>query len=326
MQGKEASEQETKAKSNVGIDVSKCWLDVHITPSSEQRRFANDCAGIRQLKRWLLRHDIALVAIEATGKWHRQLHRSLVTSAVPVAIVDPYRVRMFAKAQGTLAKTDRLDARVLAAFAAVMAPPLRPPAPQTMAELAELVVARASAVEAQTALKNQRGAAEGGFLKRQLERRIERAGKDIDCLDREILARIKADEGLAKRYAILTSIPSFNFVVAATLIAGLAELGSLTAKQVAMLAGLAPIADQSGERDGVRVIWGGRKAVRRILYLAALSAVRFNADMRAFHQRLRSSGKPPKLILIAVARKLVILANTLIQQDRTWEPNPIKTT
>ena len=196
MQGKEASEQETKVKSNVGIDTSKCWLDVHILPSGERRRLANSEAGVRQLKRWLLRHELALVVIEATGKWHRLVHRSLVASAIPVAVVDPFRVRMFAKAQGILAKTDRLDARVLAAFAAVMAPPLRPPAPKTMAELAELVVARASAVEAQTALKNQCGAAEGSFLKRQLERRIVRAGSPA-----------------------------------------LAELGSLTTKQIAMLAG-----------------------------------------------------------------------------------------
>ena len=324
MQGKEASEQETKAKSNVGIDVGKCWLDVHVTPSGEQRRFANDCSGIRQLKRWLLRHDIALVAIEATGKWHRQLHRSLVASAVPVAIVDPYRVRKFAQAQGQLAKTDRLDARLLAAFAAVMKPAERPPAPQDMAELAELVVARASAVEALTALKNQLSSAECSFLKRHIDERIDRAGDDIAVLDTEILRRIKADDGLARRYAILTSVPSFGFAVAATLIAGLAEIGSTTTKQIALLAGLAPIADQSGKREGVRVIWGGRSAVRRILYLAALSATRCNADMKAFYARLRAAGKAPKVALIAVARKLVILANTLLREDRTWLPAVVK--
>jgi transposase len=324
MQGKEASEQETKTKSNVGIDISKCWLDVHILPAGERLRVVNSEAGVRQLKRWLLRHNPALVVIEATGKWHRLVHRSLVASAIAVALVDPFRGRMFAKAQGILAKTDRLDARVLASFAAVMSPPLRAPAPQTMAELAELVVARCSAVEAQAALKNQLGTAECKFLKRQLERRIARAAKDVDDLDREILKRIKADAGLARRYAILTSIPSFGFAVAATLIACLAEIGSLSAKQIGMLAGLAPIADQSGERDGVRVIWGGRPAVRRILYLAALSASRFNAEMKAFHQRLTASGKPPKVVLIAVARKLVVLANTLISQDRTWQPRHIK--
>jgi len=324
MQGKEASEQETKVKSNVGIDTSKCWLDAHVLPADEWLRVANTCAGIRQLKRWLSRHAIALVAIEATGKWHRHLHRSLVASAIPVAIVDPYRVRMFAKAQGILAKTDRLDARVLALFAAMMAPPVRPPAPQTMAELAELVVARSRAVEARAALKNQQATAESKFLKHQLDRRIVRAGKDIAALDREILKGIKADDGLARRYAVLTSIPSVGFAVAATLIACLAEIGTLTAKQIGMLAGLAPIADQSGERQGIRVIWGGRPAVRRILYLAALSATRFNADMKAFYNRLRNNGKPPKLALVAVARKLVVLANTLIGQDRTWQHRQTK--
>ena len=319
MQGKEASEQETKVKSSVGIDVSKCWLDVHVSPADERLRVANNCAGIRQLKRWLSHFDLALIAIEATGKWHRHVHRSLVASSIRVALIDPLRVRRFAQAQGILAKTDRLDARVLALFAAMMNPSVRAPAPQIMAELAELVVARASAVEAQTALKNQRGAAEGKFLKRQLERRIDRAAKDIAALESEILRRIKTDNGLARRYAILTSIPSFGFAAAATLIACLAEIGGATAKQIGMLAGVAPIADQSGERDGVRVIWGGRPAVRRILYLAALSATRFNADMKAFYQRLRARGKPPKLALIAVARKLVILANTLISEDRTWQ-------
>jgi transposase len=320
MQGKEASEQETKAKSNVGIDTSKCWLDVHVLPADERWRVANTNAGIRQLKRRLSRHAIALVAIEATGKWHRQVHRSLAASAIPVAVVDPYRVRMFAKARGVIAKTDRLDARVLAAFAATMAPPLCAPLPQTMAELAELVVARASAVEARAALKNQLATAEAAFLRTQLARRLRRATEDIAALEAEILKRIKADTALARRYAVLTSIPSIGFAAAVTLIACLAEIGSATAKQIGMLAGLAPIADQSGERDGVRVIWGGRPAVRRILYLAALSATRYNADMKAFYARLTTKGKPKKLALIAVARKLAILANTLISQDRAWQP------
>src|SRR6202040_2246679 len=159
------------------------------------------------------------------------------------------------------------------------------------------------------------------FLKRQLERRISRAGKDIAALDREILKRIKADASLARRYDVLTSIPSFGFAVAATLIACLAEIGSTTAKQIGMLAGLAPIADQSGDREGIRVIWGGRPAVRRVLYLAALSASRFNADMKAFYKRLIDNGKPSKVALIAVARKLGVLANTLVSEDRTWQPS-----
>jgi transposase len=324
MQGKEASEQETKAKSNVGIDVSKDWLDIHVLPAEKRLRVANDATGIRHLKRWLLRYDVALVVIEATGKWHRQLHRSLAASAIPVALVDPFRVRMFAKAQGILAKTDQLDARVLALFAAIMNPPQRAIAPEVLQELAELVVARASAVDAEIALKNQLVSAQSKFLKRELKRRIVQAGKHVDALEREILARIKADPQLARRYDVLTSIAGIGFVTAATLIACLTELGSLNPKQIAMLAGLAPIADQSGERNGVRVVWGGRAGLRRILYLAAGSAARFNPDMKAFYVRLIAKGKPAKVALIAVARKLAILANTLINQDRIWQPHAPK--
>jgi len=320
MQGKEVSEQETKVKCNAGIDVSKSWLDVHVLPCGATLRVANTAAGIRQLKRWLLRFDLALVVVEATGKWHRYVQRSLYCSAIPVAVVDPFRVRMFAKACGVLAKTDRLDAGVLAQFAAVMAPAVRAPAPEVMLELAELVAARASAVSEETALKNQRSAAATTFLKNQLGRRLERLGKDIAALEREILRRIRTDEGLARRYAILTSIAGFGPVVATTLLACLVELGTCSRKQIGMLAGLAPIADQSGERDGVRVIWGGRPNVRRVLYLAALTAARCNPDMKVFFNRLTTSGKPAKLAIIALARKLVVLANTLISENRMWQP------
>jgi transposase len=318
MQGKELSEQEAKTKSNVGIDVSKSWLDVHVLPSGDTLRVANTQEGIRRLKRWLVRFELALVVIEATGKWHRHLHRSLHASAIPVAVVDPFRVRMFAKAQGVFAKTDRLDARVLAQFAAVMAPAVRPPAPELMQELAELVQARDSAVVEETALKNQLSAATGTFLKRQLKRRLERLAKDIATLADEIRRRIEAEEGLARRYAILTSIIGFGPAVAATLIACLAELGTCSRRQIAMLAGLAPVADESGERQGVRVIWGGRPGVRRILYLAAVSAARHDPGMKAFFNRLTANGKPAKAALIAVARKLVVLANVLITENRLY--------
>ena len=324
MQGKEASEQETKGKSNAGIDVSKSWLDAHVLPAGATLRVVNTREGIRKLKRWLMQFDLALVVIEATGKWHREVRRSLHAAMVPVAVVDPFRVRMFAKACGVLAKTDRLDARVLAQFAAVMAPTVRAPASEVMEELAELVTARASAVTEQTALKNQLSAAIGIFLKRQLGRRIERLAKDIAALEREILKCIQADQGLATRYAILTSITGLGPVVATTLIACLAELGTCSRKQIGMLAGLAPVADESGERQGVRVVWGGRPNVRRVLYLAAITAARFDADMKAFFSRLIAAGKPAKLAIIAVARKLVVLANILISEGRMWQPHSPK--
>jgi transposase len=169
-------------------------------------------------------------------------------------------------------------------------------------------------------LKNQSAAASTAFLRRQLKRRTAQLAKHIAALDGEIARLIAADPGLARRYAILTSIPGIGPVVAATLIAGHAELGSLTAKAAAMLAGLAPVANESGERQGVRVIWGGRAAVRRALYLAALTASRWNADLKAFYDRLLGKGKSAKLAIVAAARKLVVLANTLIRDNRMWEP------
>jgi len=323
MQGKEASEQETP-KCTAGIDVSKDWLDVDVLPAAESLRVANTKEGIRRLKRWLLRHEVELVAVEARGNWHRQVCRSLAASPIAVAITDPYRVRMFAKAQGILAKTDRLDAKVLAMFARMMAPPCRTPAGQVFEDMQELVTARAAAVAEEVALKNQLSAATGNFLKRQLARRIKQLAGHVKALEKECLSLIKADEALARRFAILTSIPGFGDVVAMTLIAKLSELGSLTTKQVAALGGLAPVADDSGMRRGIRVIWGGRTTVRTVLYLAALSAAKHNADLKLFYQRLTAIGKEPKAVLIAVARKLLVLANLLIAKDRLWQPEAPK--
>jgi transposase len=320
MQGKEASEQEAKAKSSVGIDVSKDRLDVYVWPSGDRLAVANSREGIRRLKRWLMAFDLGLVVVEATGKWHRQVWRSLFASGIPVATIDPFKARMFAKATGILAKTDRLDAAVLARFAAVMAPPIRPPPPEAIEALGELVAARDAAVAERNGLKKQLSAARLPVLRRQLAARIKRLDADIAMLEREIGRHISADDRLARRYQILISIPSIGTVAAATLIACLAELGSLTDKQAAMLAGLAPIADQSGKNDGKRVVFGGRGRVRRMLYLAAVSAVRWNPPMATFYRRLRDAGKPAKLALIAVARKMVTLANTLIAKDRAWQP------
>ena len=318
MQGKEASEQETR-KCTAGIDVSKDWLDAHVLPTGASLRVANTSEGIRQLKRWLLRLKAELVAIEATGKWHRAVFRSLSASNIAVAVIDPFRVRMFAKAQGIAAKTDRLDAKVLAMYAAMMSPVCRPPAPELLETLQELVTARASAVGEKTALKNQLAAAIQPFLKNQLRKRIKQLEAHEEAIEKECLKWIKTVEGLKRRFDILTSIPGVGDVVAMTLIACLSELGSLSDKQAAALAGLAPVADDSGQRQGVRVIWGGRSAVRRALYLAALSAKTCNKDMKTFFQRLVDKGKVKKAAVVAVARKLVVLANLLIAEDRTWQ-------
>ena len=322
MQGQELSEHKAAVDPSIGIDVGKSWLDAHSLPASESLRVNNTPEGIRRLKRWLRRWPGAPVVVEATGKWHRALHRSLHAGGWRVAVVDPFRVRMFAKAHGILAKTDRLDARVLAMFAAMMDPRASPPAPRAVEALHELVRARTSAVAERTALRNQRAAAQTAFLRRQLSGRIARLDKDISSLEAEIGRRVADEPALARRQHILRSIPGIGPANAAILVACLPELGAASAKQIALLAGLAPIPDDSGERSGYRRIKGGRAIVRNGLYLAALAAARHNPALRAVYRRLIDDGKAAKVALIAVARKLLVLANALLAENRTWTPLP----
>jgi transposase len=261
---------------------------------------------------------VQLIEIEATGKWHRDLHRNLVHRGYAVRVVNPLRARLFAEAMGLLAKTDRLDARMLAIFAASLTE-ARPPAPELIEALKELVQARRSAVDEQTSLTNQLKSAATAFLRRQLQLRLTQIAKHIKALETESLKRIKADPGLARRYDILVSIPGFGDIVAVTLLAWLSKLGSCTDKQIATLCDLAPWPDDSSDRVGARPIRGGRRLIRNILYLAAITAKSFNHPMKTFFQRLTANGKVTKQALVAVARKLIVLANTLVRADRLWQ-------
>ncbi len=325
MQGKEVPGCKAGSDSKVGIDVGKGWLDAHVLPADQSLRVPNAPEGIRKLKHWLRRFQVTLIAVEATGKWHRTLHRSLHAAGLRVAVTDPFRVRMFAKAHGILAKTDRLDARVLAMFAAMMDPLARPPAPRAIEVLQELVRARASAVAERTALRNQRAAAKTPFLRKQLAHRTAHLNADIADLEAEIKRRIVADPTLNRRHRILISVPGIGPVVAATMIACLPELGAASAKQITLLGGLAPVPDDSGQRQGYRRIKGGRQIIRNGLYLAALTAAKHNASLSVFYRRLVDNGKAAKVALIAVARKLILLANVLITDNRVWSPLPPNT-
>jgi transposase len=271
------------------------------------------------LKRSLKAHEVALVAMEATGKFHRAAHRSLHAGRFAVAVVNPSRSRLFAEAMGALAKTDRVDCRMLAILGESLEPAATPPSSELMESLQELARCRDAAVAARTALINQHGATTARpavEIKRQL-RAVETA---IENLGAEIERLIGADPVLARRLAILASIPGVGTVTAIALIAGLSEIGSLSAKGAAMIVGLAPIACDSGESSGARHIRGGRAHVRTALYMAAVSAARFNPTLKAFYDRLIANGKKPKLALTAVMRKLVVLANSLVRENRLWEP------
>lgn len=321
MQGKVSPERSALKIIYVGIDVCKAWLDVYLHPIGRSFRVANSREGLKRLKRVLAEHRVALIVMEATGKYHREAHRSLHASGFVVAVVNPLRARLFAEATGTLAKTDRIDARILAILAESLAPKAKPPTPESLEELQELVRARQAAVADLTALTNQQGESKTAILKRELARRIKVTEASIARLEAEIERRIEGDPALARRYLILRSIKGVGPVAAASLLVGLAELGVCSGKQAALLAGLAPVACDSGEKRGERRIRGGRSHVRAAIYMAAVAAARANPDLKAFYRRLRDNGKLFKVAITAVMRKLVVLANTLIRQDRLWQPN-----
>jgi transposase len=319
MQGKTPSARAGTAV-YAGIDVCKAWLDVYLHPIGQSFRVSNSKEGIKLLRQELAGADVALAVVEATGKLHRLVHSLLSQAGYPVAVVNPMRSRKFAEVLGQLAKTDRIDARLLALYGAAIGPGATPVPARTVAELQELVLARQAVKADETALKNRYAAAESQVLKRLVKRQLDACARTVEALDAAIAALLESDAGLGRRYGILASIKGIGPVVAATLAACLSELGLLASAEIASLAGVAPFHDDSGDRRGLRRIKGGRAHVRQALYMAAVSAARCNPDLKAFYERLRGKGKEAKLALTAVMRKLVILANTLIREDRHWTP------
>lgn len=318
MQGKVESEHCASTHNDAGIDVCKAWLDVHIKPAEVAERFPNTKKGHAQIMSLLKRHGVRRVVIEATGKYHRSIHVRLHEADWHVAVVNPLRARLFAEAMGMLAKTDRVDARMLAVMAATVAPGVTAPLAENLENLREIVRSRESAIAAKTALINQLESAANDVVKRQIKRQIATVDSAIEVLIVAAVAAIKTDPAFRRRFVILTSVPGIAEVTAVCLIANMPELGQLDEKQAGMLAGLAPIACESGQAAGKRRIRGGRAIVRTGTYMAAISAIKHNPPLRAFYDRLVGAGKPKKLAIAAVMRKLIVLANTLIKQDRCW--------
>ena len=305
----------------VGVDISKAHLDACRLPEGKAAKFTNDTAGFTALIAWA-GSSVNCVAYEPTGPYHRDFERALCQAKLPLTKVNPWQARRFAQATGQRAKTDAVDARMLAKMAATLKLRPTPLASQRQRRLRELHTGRNALVKQQTAVRNRSTHLTDPLLKRQHHTQLNMLKRQLVAIDAKIQQLIAAEPDLARKAAIIASIPGLGTSTAANLLAEMPELGNLTSKAAASLAGLAPIARDSGASTGRRFIQGGRHAVRRLLYMPALAAIRTNRDMQHTYQTLTQRGKPGKIAITAVMRKLIILTNVLIQQNRTWTEKP----
>ena len=321
MQGRAREEESLEAESPyVGIDVSKNQLDIAVRPAGDTWSMPNDVSGITEVVQGLAQLHPALVVLEATGGLQMPLAAALATAGLPLAMVNPRQVRDFARAIGRLAKTDRLDAQVLAHFAEAVRPTPYPlPDAQTQ-ELTALLTRRHQVVEMLTAEKNRlRSARE--LVHRRVQDHICWLEQELADLDDDLERTLRKSPLWREKDNLLRSVPGIGRVVSITLLADLPELGTLSRHQIAALVGVAPLKRDSGRFRGKRMVWGGRARVRAALYMAALTASRYNPIIKAFYHRLCEAGKARKVALTACMRKLLIILNSMVKHRRTWTPD-----
>ena len=300
-----------------GIDVSKSKLDVHL--GGEDRTLPNDRDGFRAIAKWFGAAKVDRVVLEATGRMHRALVQSLHAKGFAVSVVNPRQSRDFAKATGQLAKTDRVDARMLAAFGAAFGNlPQTQPRGGFLDRLGDMLVAREKVVDQRSALRATLSEVADPVSAKKLPGLIAEQDSVIAAYDRDIEELIAGDADHAESCRILRSVPGIGPVTAAALICWMSELGTIGNRQAAALIGVAPMANDSGTMKGARHIRGGRRRPRDILYMAAMAAMAWNPDMKAAYGRLRARGKPHKVALVAVMRRLIVLVNALLRDRRTW--------
>lgn len=301
----------------VGIDVSNNWLDVATRPATRQFRFANDDSGIAELISMLSELSVALLVVEATGGLESPVVAVLSVEGIPVAVINPRQARDFAKATGKLAKTDAIDASVLAHFAEAVRPKVRPLADEKAQELNALVARRQQIVGMLTAERNRLKKAMKP-VQRHIKAHIAFLEEELDSVDTQLKEAIKKSPLWKEKENLLKSVPGIGPVVSATLISGLPELGTLDRKQISALVGVAPLNRDSGAYRGKRTIWGGRKTVRHALYMAALVASKSNPVIRNFYERLVGAGKAKKVALTACMRKLLTMINSMVKYGTSW--------
>ncbi|MBW8855596.1 MAG: IS110 family transposase [Bradyrhizobium sp.] len=303
----------------VGIDVSKDRLDVHVLPQDEAFFVERNGKGLAALVERLRPLAPSLVAVEATGGFESTTAAAVAGAGLPLAVVNPAQVRHYAQALGKRAKTDPIDAKVIARFAADVRPEARALADEMTQLLADLVARRRQIVEMLQAERQRQKRAAVRRLKKSLARLIAALEKELAELDHDIDDTVRGSPAWREKEDLLASVPGVGSTTARTLIAELPELGTLDRKQIASLAGLAPYTRQSGAWKGKSMIAGGRKTVRCALFMAAMVAARFNPVLKAFRDRLIATGKPKMVALIAVARKLLTILNAILRDKKAWQ-------
>lgn len=303
----------------VGIDVSKDNLDVFLLPGGECRQFANDATGHAQLVAWLKRQPPCAIVLESTGGYERPALFALQENQLHVSLVNPRQVRDFAKGIGQLAKTDRLDAAVLAKFAELIRPAPTEKTSEKQRELEALVVRRRQLVEARVAETNRRGQVADRFVRQSVERSIKAIDREIKKVEERLAKLIESDDQWRGKLKLLQSVPGIGPTTAAVLLTEMTELGALNRQEISALAGVAPYPDDSGGRTGKRAIRGGRRRLRSVLYMAALSARRHNPVLKDFAQRLTIAGKAFKVVQVACIRKLLVILNAILKTNVPWK-------
>jgi transposase len=308
----------------VGIDVSKARLDCYIDPTGQRLKLANDEKGIAELIAHLRPLSVLKVVIEATGRLHRRLAGELLEAGITVVLVNPQRAREFARSTGKLEKTDKVDAQVLAAFGrAADLPALEKPSEQQV-ELNDLISRRRALVQMRVAEKNRLAETHQPKLaKAQAQKLLRLIEQQVEDIDRAIARLIEDDDQWTRKSQILTSVPGVSTGTANQLLADLPELGKLNRQQIAKLVGVAPLANDSGPRKGMRCIKGGRADVRIALYMAAFNAMRYCERFKQFAKRLTAAGKPYKVVVTAAMRKLLTTLNQMIKTDSVFDPKKV---
>lgn len=303
----------------VGIDVAKQWLDVAVLPSQKSFRVENTAAGIGELIQKLPGGAVARIVVEASGGFEVRLVTELCLAGLPVSRVNPGRVRAFARSIGQMAKTDKLDAFVLARFGEAVQPALTELASESEQALSALLARRKQLLEMLTAEQNRLGTAPAG-IRASLREHIQWLKDQCKKLDREIDRFIDEHPDFKQKDEILQSTPGVGKITASMLVANLPELGKFSGKQIAALVGTAPFNRDSGFMRGKRTVQGGRADIREVLYMAALSATRHNSTIKIFYQRLLAAGKKKKVALVACMRKLLTILNAMIAHNSPWNP------